>query len=478
MRRQIGAIAAVLALVSLVLIPPQLALAVAPANDNLASATVISSFPFSDVVDNTEATTEPDEPQFCFLSPQTVWYSITPTANAVLRADMEGSSFGETVITVYQSSGPGFGGLTALRCASFGGSVTFSAQVGTTYFLQAGSGFAGGTLQLNLQAVSPPPNDDFADATQVTGLPFDDTVDASAATLEPGEPHDSTCIGPPSATAWYAITPSASGSLTASVGNGVHSLAAYTGSSLSSLASVGCHDSGGLLTFHVDAGVAYHFQLVPLDPMQNGVLSFHVGVAEPPVPNFGFQPFDPSIFDTVQFFEFSFDPAGVGVQSWAWNFGDGATGTGCCPPHRYAADGDYSVELTATTFDGRTATITQTVQVKTHDVAITKFSAPKAASAGQTRQITVGLNSKRYPETVEVDLYKSVPNGFQYVDTLTQSVSVRPANRTTDFTFSYTFTSDDASVGKVTFKAVAILGARDALPADNEAIASPTKVSK
>jgi PKD repeat protein len=366
-----------------------------------------------------------------------------------------------------------------LRCASFGGSVTFSAQAGTTYFVQAGSVFTGGgSLHLNLQAVPPPPNDDFASATLITGLPFDDTVDATAATVEPGEPHDSACIGPPSATAWYAITPSASGSLTAS-SPGFTSLAVYTGSSLSGLASVGCLNSGQLLTFQVDTGVTYHLQLLPLDPLGNGALSFHVAVTPPPVANFGFQPSDPSIFDTVQFFDFSFDPGGVGFQSQAWDFGDGATGTGCCPTHRYAADGDYPVQLTVTTFDGRTASASQVVHVKTHDVAITKFLAPQAASAGQTRQITVGLNSRRYPETVQVQLFKSVPNGLQLVGTLTQSVPVRSSNRTTDFAFSYTFTSDDASVGKVTFRAVAtILGARDALPADNEAIASPTKVSR
>jgi hypothetical protein len=55
---------------------------------------------------------------------------------------------------------------------------------------------------------------------------------------------------------------------------------------------------------------------------------------------------------------------------------------------------------------------------------------------------------------------------------------LRGANRTTPFSFNYTFTSDDAAIGKVTFKAIAnLVSARDALPADNEAIASPTKVS-
>lgn len=56
---------------------------------------------------------------------------------------------------------------------------------------------------------------------------------------------------------------------------------------------------------------------------------------------------------------------------------------------------------------------------------------------------------------------------------------VRPANRTTDFSFSYTFTAGDAHVGKVTFKALAnIFGGRDALAADNEAIAQPITVSR
>jgi hypothetical protein len=89
------------------------------------------------------------------------------------------------------------------------------------------------------------------------------------------------------------------------------------------------------------------------------------------------------------------------------------------------------------------------------------------------------VNSRRYPETVEILLFKSVPGGHQQVGSLTQSVPVRPSSRTTDFNFSYTFTGADAQMGKVTFRAVAnVIGARDALPADNEAIASPAKVSR
>jgi hypothetical protein len=65
------------------------------------------------------------------------------------------------------------------------------------------------------------------------------------------------------------------------------------------------------------------------------------------------------------------------------------------------------------------------------------------------------------------------------VGSLRQYVPVRPANRTTDFRFSYTFTSADAQIGKVTFRAEAnIVDAWDALPADNQAISAPVKVRK
>jgi hypothetical protein len=119
------------------------------------------------------------------------------------------------------------------------------------------------------------------------------------------------------------------------------------------------------------------------------------------------------------------------------------------------------------------------VHVKTHDVAIAKLLVPQAASVPQTRSITVGLSNKRYPEAVQVQLLKSVAGGtFAPIGTLTQAVPARSGNRTTDFNFSYTFTSDDAAFGKVTFEAVAtIVNARDALPADNTTTPLPTKVN-
>ncbi len=202
-------------------------------------------------------------------------------------------------------------------------------------------------------------------------------------------------------------------------------------------------------------------------------------VTPPPQANFYYYPGDPSKFDTIQFQDNSYDPGNLGIQTYQWNFGDGTVASGSSAAHKYAADGDYQVNHTVTTIDGRTATITQAVQVRTHDVAITKITAPNSANVGQTKAITANLRNIAYPETVQIDLYKSTLNGFEWIASVTKSVPVLSGNRTTAVNFSYKFTSDDAKLGKVTFKAVATInGARDAYPSDNEAISLITKVAK
>ncbi len=335
-------------------------------------------------------------------------------------------------------------------------------------------------LALPAVALAQPANDDFANATVVGSLPFSDTQDTSSATLEVNEP---TGCAPyyynPTGSVWYAFTPTSNAAISASTSSYFSTaLNVYTGTAVDSLTLVGCTSFYGTVTIRPTAGTTYYFQALGLFG-QSGPLTFNVDLTPPPTANFSYYPSDPSIYDTLQFYDNSYDPGGIGFQSEAWNFGDGTTATGCCPTHQYAKDADYTVQLKVTTTDGRTGSTSKVVHVQTHDVAIINLMAPTSASSGQTRQITVGVNSKRYPETVRVDIYKSVPGGFQQFGSLTQSVPVRSGNRTTNFSFNYTFTSADATVGKVTFEAVAtIIGYRDALPADNTLIAPPTKVTK
>lgn len=457
----------------------------APANNDFANATVVTpvDLPYSDALDITDATAEPGEPtSSCWIwagfADRSAWYTFIPGETGAIAARLLN---GIGVLAVYRGSS--FADLVEVACDPFGGRVAFRAEAGTAYYFQVHDILdQGSSVLFTLATIPPPLNDAFADATGIPEpLPFDDVVDIAGATEETGEPLPQCAFGPVSRTVWYAFTPTTSGSVTASLINPQFSsvVAAYAGDGLTVLTQLACRAGfGGPASFHADAGTTYYIQ-VASQSNQSGPLTFRLEVAPPPFADFGANPGDPSVFDDVQFSAFAFDPADIGIQSLDWRFGDGAAGVDCCPTHRYAADGDYVVELTATTFDGRTTTVVKTLSIRTHDVAITRFAVPKAASAGQTRQIVVGINSRRAPETVEVQLFKSVPGSFQMIGVLRQSVPVRPSNRTTDFNFSYTFTADDARVGKVTFKAIAtIVDGRDALPADNEAIAAPTTVSR
>jgi hypothetical protein len=452
-----------------------------PENDDFANAVQISAIPFNHYVDTTRAGLEAAEPTpSCaqgYSFDKTVWYAYTPAQAGSFAAHVE--AWFTTALAVY--TGSSLDQLTQIDSRCWGDWLTFQAEAGTTYYFQIGGRYGdGGSLTLYLEG--PPENDNFANAVQVSGIPFDHYTDTRAASLEATEPTPSCAQGYSfDKTVWYAYTPAESGSVAAHVDAWFSSaLALYTGSSLNQLTQIDSRCWGDWLTFQAEAGTTYYFQIGGIwgdaDPMW-----FYLQVTPPPEANFGFDPYEPSVFDTVWYHNWSNDPANVGIESVLWDFGDGTTSTEWSANHQYAVDGDYTVQLTVTTYDGRTASTTRDLQVRTHDVAISKFTVPNSAKAGQTRTIVVGLSSRRYPEQVEVRLYRSVPgsyNQYEWVGSLTQQVPVRPTNRTTDFKFSYTFTSEEASVGKVTFRAEAHLwDARDAFPADNEAISLATKVS-
>jgi PKD repeat protein len=72
----------------------------------------------------------------------------------------------------------------------------------------------------------------------------------------------------------------------------------------------------------------------------------------------------------------SVDPDGA-VASYAWSFGDGATGTGATASHGYTAAGSYTVRLTVTDDDGATGTAERVITVTAPPPA----PAPLAADA-------------------------------------------------------------------------------------------------
>lgn len=81
----------------------------------------------------------------------------------------------------------------------------------------------------------------------------------------------------------------------------------------------------------------------------------------------------------------SSDPDGA-IESYAWEFGDGATGSGATASHTYARVGTYTVTLTVTDNRGGTSTVT-------HDVTASQNQAPVAAFTTSTANLTVAVDA-------------------------------------------------------------------------------------
>jgi len=364
--------------------------------------------------------------------------------------------------------------------AGTGSAVTFRATAGTTYsFMVAGIEAPGGALSFALDTIAPAANDAFAHAEPVTALPFTRQPDLSVASVEAGEP-ESSCVddeGLPSI--WYSYRASdAARSVTARVQGTDAAVTVYAGNSLPELTQVACDRNPYEPTaFRANPGTGYAIRVTGAH-QSFGPFQLYLDEAPPLQPNVSVSPSTPTVFDNV----------GFSVSSWnsidkplggTWDFGDGTTAPVGSETvyHRYAADGVYPATLHATSPDGRTATVTRSLTVTTHDVGIAKFAVPASARQGDSKPISVDVTNTRYTETVTVVLSKRSTDYWTEVAKLTLQVPARATGKVR-FPFAYTFTPDDALVGKVAFRAEVDLQypSTDARPADNEAISIATTV--
>jgi len=139
-------------------------LAAAPGNDLYSGRTVIGALPFFETIDTTEATTDADDveanPPLTCGAPATdasVWYEFTAATDAELLVDLSGSDYSTGVIVATGSPGS----FALVTCGP--GVAFFPVIAGETYAIlafdyQGDGGGNGGTLQIMLDEIPPPPD--------------------------------------------------------------------------------------------------------------------------------------------------------------------------------------------------------------------------------------------------------------------------------------------------------------------------------
>jgi hypothetical protein len=233
----------------------------APANDDFADATTISAQLPQNVFGSTRyAGAEAGEPEHAGQpGGRSLWWSWTPETSSPVVVSTCSSFYAlDTLLAVY--SGESLGSLTKVAanddapaptafpgCAATNSEVRFEAEAGTTYRIAVDStGASPGRFSLSLHGR--PANDDFVDATTLSpNLPLGPNGTTDLATAQANEPADA---GQPALhSVWYSWTPNASGRVFLSVcSQGLDpqdfDVAAYTGSSLATLAPVSAETDG------------------------------------------------------------------------------------------------------------------------------------------------------------------------------------------------------------------------------------------
>jgi PKD repeat protein len=87
----------------------------------------------------------------------------------------------------------------------------------------------------------------------------------------------------------------------------------------------------------------------------------------------------------------SYDPDGV-IVGWAWDFGDGSTGSGATTTHGYTLAGTYSVKLNVTDNSGSTQVSTQTVTITDRPPTVSLTQSATTATSGQSIVITISAS--------------------------------------------------------------------------------------
>ncbi len=113
----------------------------------------------------------------------------------------------------------------------------------------------------------------------------------------------------------------------------------------------------------------------------NAVLVATTAANQVPTVAFTFAPSNPGVGVWVQFDASASFVTGGTINSYAWSFGDGSTGSGATVWHRFASAGNYNANLVVTDDKGTSANVTEMVSVgPTNQPPVAAFVADSTAT--------------------------------------------------------------------------------------------------
>jgi PKD repeat protein len=171
------------------------------------------------------------------------------------------------------------------------------------------------------------------------------------------------------------------------------------------------------------------------------------GVAD--VPDFTFNPSSPKLLESVVFDASDPNLDGV-VTNYAWDFGDGATGSGRNPSHQFRKAGTLTVTLTVTNVAGSKGSRSKTITVTSEDPTADFVFSPSDPGVGET--IVFNGSTSTAPSPRQIVSYQ-----WQFGTGASASGMIVSKSYGTPGTYNVTLTvTDDAGSKATTTQAVTV----------------------